>query len=119
MSEPRFLTDHTAPYPLEYARQRMLEGVRVLPACSDDGTREALIRYVGHVATDCARHAEDAGLLIHADVYDLIAEALAGERVDRPVSTDRAAVYHAMLDLDGGDALTRIGPLLSLLQRTA
>jgi hypothetical protein len=119
VSEPPFLTDHTAPYPLEYARQRMLEGVRVLPACSDDGTREALVRYVGHVATDCARHAEDAGLLIQADVYDLIAEALAAEPVDRPVSTDRAAVYHAMLDLDGDDALVRIGPLLSLLRRTA
>ena len=119
MSEPSFLSDHTAPYPLEYARQRMLEGVRVLPACVDDGTREALVRYVGHVATDCARHAEEFGLLIQADVYDLIAEALAGEPLDRPVSTDRAAVYHAMLDLDGDDALTRIGPLLSLLQRTA
>jgi hypothetical protein len=119
VSEPAFLSDHTAPYPLEYARERLLEGVRVLPACADASTRDALVAYLGHVAADCARRSEEAGLLVQADILDLVAEAFARQPTDEPISTDRAAVYHAMLDLEGDDALQRIGPLLALLPRTA
>ena len=119
MEQPLFLTDHTAPYPLAYARERMLEGVRAFPCCRDDETRQALVRYVGHVASDCAHFAEEAGLLVHADVFDLVAEALLHEPVDRAISTDRAAIYHAMLELvDHDDGLQRLGGLLAVLRLT-
>jgi hypothetical protein len=117
--EPPFLSDHSAPYPLRYATLRMLAGVCAFPLCRDRDTREALVRYVGHVAADCSRHAEEAGLLVQSDIYDLVAEALLLEPADGPISTDRAGVYHAILELDGDDALQRVGPLLALLRQTA
>jgi hypothetical protein len=119
MSEPLFLTDRAAPYPLGYARERMLEAVRVFPACADDAVRDALVSYTGHVARDCARRADELGLLMQAEVFAALAGALEREPRDRPISTERAGIYHALLDSAYTDeAVRRVEPLLALLERT-
>ena len=119
MSEPAFLDDATAPYPLEYATARMRDGIAAFPAARDDEARDALVGFVARVARDCSREAERRGLLLRADVLDLLADALDEQPRDRPISTDRAGVYHALADASEREgALDLAGPLVGLLALT-
>jgi hypothetical protein len=118
-AEPAFLLDHTKPYPLGYARDRMLEAVRAFPAARDADVRDALVGFTARVAGDCARRADELGLLLQAEVFRRFAGALLREQTDEPISVNRAGVYHAVLEQAYSDeALARIEPLLGMLDVT-
>jgi hypothetical protein len=118
-AEPAFLRDYTQPYPLGYARDRMLEAVCAFPAARDADVREALVGYTARVADDCARRADELGLLLQAEVFRRFAVAVLQEQTADPISVDRAGVYHAILEQAyRNDAITRIEPLLSVLSST-
>src|SRR5262249_20478374 len=118
-AEPGFLRDHTQPYPLGYARARMLEAVCAFPAARDGDVREALVGYTPRVAGDCATRADELGLLLQAEVFRRFAGALLTEPTDEPISVERAGVYHAILEhAYSDDALARIDPLLGMLALT-
>jgi hypothetical protein len=119
-AEPAFLRDFTQPYPLGYARDRMLEAVCAFPAARDGEVREALVSYTARVADDCARRADELGLLQQAEVLRRFALKVLQEPVAEPISVDRAGVYHAILEQAyASDAITRIEPLLAVLGATA
>jgi hypothetical protein len=117
--DPAFLRDASQPYPLGYARDRMLEAVCAFPAARDSDVREALVGYTARVAGDCARRADELGLLLQAEVFRRFAAALLQEPTGDQISVERAGVYHAILEhAYSEDALSRIDPLLGVLDRT-
>jgi hypothetical protein len=118
-AEPAFLRDATQPYPLGYARDRMLEAVCAFPAARDADVRDALVGYTARVADDCARRSDELGLLQQAEVFRRFSIAVLQQPTDEPISIDRAGVYHAILEQAYvSDAITRIEPLLSVLNAT-
>ncbi len=118
-AEPAFLRDATQAYPLGYARDRMLEAVCAFPVAQDDDVRGALVGFTARVADDCARRSDELGLLLQAEVFRRFSAAVLQQATDAPISIDRAGVYHAILEQAyASDAITRIEPLLSLLNAT-
>jgi hypothetical protein len=118
-AEPAFLRDPSQPYPLGYARDRMLEAVCAFPVARDADVRDALVGYTARVADDCARRSDELGLLQQAEVFRRFSVAVLQEPTSEPISVDRAGVYHAILEQAyAGDAITRIEPLLAVLDAT-
>ena len=118
-AEPAFLRDATQPYPLGYARDRMLEAVCAFPAARDPEVRDALVGYTARVADDCARRSDELGLLQQAEVFRRFSIAVLQQSTDGPISIDRAGVFHAILEQAyASDAITKIEPLLSVLSAT-
>jgi hypothetical protein len=119
MHEPAFLRDASQPYPLGYARDRMLEAVCAFPIARDAEVRDALDGYTARVADDCARRSEALGLLQQAEVFRRFSVVVLQEPTDEPISVDRAGVYHAILEQAyASDAITKIEPLLAVLGAT-
>jgi hypothetical protein len=118
-AEPAFLRDAAQPYPLGYARDRMLEAVCAFPIARDDDVRDALVGYTARVADDCARRSDQLGLLQQAEVFRRFAAAVLQQPTHAPISIDRAGVYHAILEQAyESDAITKIEPLLAVLDAT-
>src|SRR3954467_10579496 len=100
-AEPAFLRDASQPYPLGYARDRMLEAVCAFPIARDGEVREALVGYTARGAAagappggaaDGPRRSDDLGLLQQAEVFRRFSAAVLQQPTDVPISVDRAGV---------------------------